>query len=198
MPPHRVSPIRVLILSSRLLVRSGLAALLYGQPQIQAVGASAELPTDTTQFDLVLWDVGTISPRPLALRFLVLLSDGTRARTWLDAGAAGIVLEISPLDELLDAIRQVSRGDTYYPPPLAQQVLASPTVDLQSEERSVEPLTEREREVLQLLAQGLSNKDIAQKLYVSVRTVEGHLANVYGKLHIKSRTEAALWATRNL
>jgi len=65
-------------------------------------------------------------------------------------------------------------------------------------EQPIEPLTDREREVLHLLAQGMSNKDIAQKLYVSVRTVEGHLANIYGKLQIKSRTEAALWATQNL
>ncbi len=153
MPPNRVSSIRVLLISSRLLVRSGLAALLTGQPQIQAVDATAELPTDTAEFDLVLWDAAGISPRSLPFRFLTLLPDGAHARAWLDAGAAGIVLETSSLEEMLDAIRQVSRGDTYYPPTLAQQVLAFPTGHPGSEERIADPLTEREREVLQLLSQ---------------------------------------------
>ncbi len=74
----------------------------------------------------------------------------------------------------------------------------SSTVLQRQQLTEVEPLTEREREVFRPLAQGLSNKDIAQKLYLSVRTVEGHLANIYGKLHLRSRTEAVLWAAQNL
>ena len=99
---------------------------------------------------------------------------------------------------MLDAIRQVARGESYWPPELAQQVVSSLANTESSRVSLIEPLTDREREVLQLVAQGLSNKDIAQKLYLSVRTVEGHLANIYGKLQVKSRTEAALWAMQNL
>jgi DNA-binding NarL/FixJ family response regulator len=189
--------IRVRIISSRTLIRSGLSALLRAQPQIQLVDESPDW-SDVAQADLVLWDIHDTSPRSLPIPFLVLLSDGKSARAWLDKGAGGIVLENAPIEQLLDAIRQVARGDTFLPPELTQQVAASLADKGRSQPTLAEPLTDREREVLRLLAQGLSNKNIAQKLYLSVRTVEGHLANIYGKLQVKSRTEAVLWATRNL
>jgi DNA-binding NarL/FixJ family response regulator len=189
--------IRVHLVSSRTLVRSGLSALLRVQPQIQLVGESADW-SDSTQTDLVLWDAQDTNLHPLSIPFLVLLSDGQSARAWLDAGAVGIVLESSPVDQLLDAIRQAARAEVYLPPELTNQVAASLGVELLPRPELIEPLTDREREVLELLAQGLSNKSIAQRLYLSVRTVEGHLANIYGKLQVKSRTEAALWAIQNL
>jgi two-component system, NarL family, response regulator LiaR len=105
-------------------------------------------------------------------------------------------LEISSDDELLAAIRQVARGETFLPSSIAKQVVTELAARSESRAQPAEPLADREREVLLLLAQGLSNKDIAQKLYLSVRTVEGHLANVYGKLRVKSQTEAALWAAQ--
>ena len=187
-------PIRVLLISSRILLRAGLDALLRGQPQIQVVEevddphAAANL-----HFDIALVDA-TRPPQPLSFRFLVLLSDPNAARAWLDVGAAGCILETTPIEGLLAAIRQVARGETFLPPSIAKQIVAVLAARSEPRTQQVEPLTDREREVLQLLAQGLSNKDIAQKLYLSVRTVEGHLANVYGKLRVKSRTEAALWA----
>ncbi len=197
MPPSRHSPIRVLLASPRELLRSGLAALVRGQPQIELVGTTGEPPSAANAFDVLVWDVAAVEPRLLPLRFLALLPNHQNARAWLDAGASGILLETSSVYELLDAIRQVSRGETYFPPALTHHVLAIPRPVTPNAQPLVEPLTEREREVLQLLAQGLSNKAIAQKLYVSVRTVEGHLANLYGKLQVKSRTEAALWVLQN-
>ena len=128
----------------------------------------------------------------------MLLASPQNAGAWLDAGARGIVLETSTVEQWLDAIRQVARGDTFLPREVAGQVAASLALAGSSREPPVEPLTGREREVLQLLAQGSSNKEIAQKLYLSVRTIEGHLANIYGKLQVKSRMEAALWALQNL
>lgn len=187
-----------MLVSSRLLLRSGLEALLRGQPQIDITGAATDPPPGKEDFDLILWDVEDLSPRSVPFRFLALLLDSRKAPAWLDAGAAGVVLETCSLEELLDAIRQVSRGDAYLPRVLAKEVLASPRSHSSSKDRLVEPLTDREQEVLRLLAQGLSNKDIAQKLYLSVRTVEGHLGNSYGKLQVKSRTEAALWASHHL
>ncbi len=189
--------IRVHLVSSRTLIRSGLSALLRVQPQIQLVGESPDW-SDVAQADLVLWDIHDTNPRAIPIPFLVLLSDTKSALTWLDAGAGGIVLESSPIEQLLDAIRQVAQGETFLPPELAQQIVASYRTRALPQDVLVEPLTDREWEVLRLLAQGMSNKGIAQKLYLSVRTVEGHLANIYGKLQVKSRTEAVLWATQNL
>jgi DNA-binding NarL/FixJ family response regulator len=191
--------IRVVVISSRMLVRAGLVSLLSGQPQVQVVGETDNLshaaPRDV---DVVLWDVGKTKPQAISFRFLALLSEPNDAQTWLKVGAAGCVLETASVEELLSAIRQVARGEMFLSPPIVQMLVWSSDARREGDQAIVEPLTEREREVLRLLAQGLNNKDIAQKLYLSVRTVEGHLANIYGKLHLKSRTEAALWAARHL
>lgn len=197
MPKTRLASIRVLLISSRVLIRSGLSALLRGQPLIQLVGEMSALP-ESAQADVLIWDAGAEKPRPLPTRFIVLLASPQNAGAWLDAGAGGIVLETSTVEQWLDAIRQVERGETFLPREVARQVAASLALAGSSREPPVEPLTEREFEVLQLVAQGSSNKEIAQKLYLSVRTVEGHLANIYGKLQVKSRMEAALWALQNL
>lgn len=188
--------IRVHLVSSRALVRAGLSALLRGQPQVQLVGESM-VWSNAMQADLVLQDAHDSSPHRQSVPFVVLLSDAQSARAWLDAGAFGIVMENSSVEQLLDAIRQAARAEVYLPPELANQVAAS-LGKVPPQTGFIEPLTDREEEVLRLLAQGLSNKSIAQKLYLSVRTIEGHLANVYGKLQVKSRTEAVLWATQNL
>ncbi len=192
----QLARVRVHLVSTRVLVRSGLSALLRVQPQIQLAGESTSW-SDTFQADLVLWDAHDTNPHSLPVPFLVLLSDTKSALAWLEAGAAGIVLESSPIEQLLDAIRQTAHGEVYLPPELAQQVTAS-LESTAPRESLVESLTDREREVLRLLAQGLSNKSIAQRLYLSVRTVEGHLANIYSKLQVRSRMKAVLWAARNL
>ncbi len=190
--------IRVFVASPRTLFRAGLVALLRGQPHIQVVGETHAIAGNADWgCDVLLWDVGSATPRPVRSRFLVLLSEPHDAQTWLGAGAAGCVLETASVEELLSAIRQVARGEIFLSPPIVHELVSS-TVGREQPQAEVEPLTEREREVLKLLAQGLSNKDIAQKLYLSVRTVEGHLANIYGKLHLRSRTEAALWAAQKL
>ena len=189
--------IRVLILSSRNLIRAGLVMLLRGQPQIKQVSDANNLNLNVGDFDVMLWDVGGNKPQHVPFRFVALLRNSDNAHAWLDVGASGIVLETAPLEELLDALRQVARGETYLPTLIAKQVVSALAIHAMSSQL-IDPLTEREREVLALVAQGASNKDIAQKLYLSVRTVEGHLANIYGKLQVKSRTEAALWAVQNL
>lgn len=197
MTVNRQSRVRVLIAGPRLLLRKSLQALLTGQPQILIAGSTQEPPSGSPDFDILFWHVCGTEPRPLACRFIVLLPDATDAPRWLEVGAAGIILETSSLEEMLDAIRQVARGDVYFPQLLAKSIADTPDTQRSLAQQPVEPLTDREREVLQLLAQGLSNKEIAQKLYVSVRTVEGHLANIYGKLQVKSRIEAVLWATQD-
>ncbi|MBI5030330.1 MAG: response regulator transcription factor [Chloroflexi bacterium] len=189
--------IRIVVVSPRRLIRTGLATLLRGQPHIKQIGEAEDVNLTAADFDVALWDIRDRKPERVPLRFVALLHDSADSRAWIDVGASGIVLENASVEELLDALRQVARGETYLPPPIAKQVVSSLAAHT-STNQLIEPLTEREREVLSLLAQGSSNKDIAQRLYLSVRTVEGHLANVYGKLQVKSRTEAALWAIQNL
>ncbi len=192
-------PIRVVVISPRALVRVGLIAVLQGQPRIQVVGEMEEISSHAhLNYDVALWDVGPAKPQSAPFRCLALVSEPHDAQAWLKEGATGCVLETASVEELLSAIRQVARGETFLSPPIVQQLVSSVTAHREQTQPEVEPLTEREREVLKLLAQGMSSKDIAQKLYLSTRTVEGHLANIYGKLHLKSRTEAALWAAQNL
>ena len=145
----------------------------------------------------MLWDVGDHKPQSTRFRFVALLRDSADARGWLNVGASGIVLDTTSVEELLDALRQVARGETYLPPLIAKQFVSSLAAQT-TPSQLIDPLTDREREILALLAQGLSNKNIAQKLYLSVRTVEGHLANIYGKLQVESRTKAAVWAMQHL
>lgn len=194
--PSLRAPIRVLIISPRELVRASLAALARNQPQIEVVGETSGLAPEF-ESDVVLLDGNSFHPQPLPFRFLALVSDVGAALRWLDVGAAGCILDTASVEQLLSALRQVARGDMFLSPSIVQN-LALRAATREHDFTPVEPLTDREREVLRLLAQGLSNKEIAQKLYLSVRTVEGHLANIYGKLHFRSRTEAVLWATQDL
>jgi DNA-binding NarL/FixJ family response regulator len=92
------------------------------------------------------------------------------------------------------AIRQISRGQQYLSPQVALALLRRPQEMIDSIPADLDSLTQREREILMQLSEGLSNKAIAARLYLSVRTVEGHLANLYSKLNVHSRTEAALIA----
>ncbi len=123
---------------------------------------------------------------------------GTQARAALEAGARGcLVAELAP-EELAAAIRQVAHGEVALSPDVTRSVIADlgrPRVaDPPAGARSLSP---REREILALVCQGLANKQIAQRLYLSLRTVENHLASVYAKLGVASRTEAAVLAVQN-
>ena len=99
--------------------------------------------------------------------------------------------------ELDRAIIAVGRGEIALPPSIAARALAALARGETIKGDLIEALSEREVEVLQLLAQGMTNKDIAQTLILSVRTVEAHLRSIFGKLGVRSRTEAALWATEH-
>jgi DNA-binding NarL/FixJ family response regulator len=114
----------------------------------------------------------------------------------LQAGANGCVARDDPVGDLARAVIAAGRGEIVLPPAIAARALlvlarGGPTTDT-----LIEPLSDREVEVLRLLADGHTNKDIAQALLISVRTVEAHLRSIYGKLNVRSRTEAVLWAVR--
>ena len=113
----------------------------------------------------------------------------------LQAGAVGYLPKTVGLDELLIAIRAVAKGESVLPPQIAAVVLRHLAGKESTEaEQPAPPLTERELQVLRLAAQGLTNYDIAQRLYVSVRTVEAHLTHIYNRLGVSSRTEAVVLA----
>lgn len=204
---------RLLIFTTSPLRGEAWRALLTRQPTLEvadvvsvipgAADASSASDIPVVFVDMTLPDVDRVrqlrrgSPHA-GLLFLVSSYELAQILPLLQAGATGFVDHNTDVADLARAIIAVGRGELVLPPRIAARALAAltrgdatPSADL------VEPLTQREREVLGLLAQGLTNKDIAQELFVSVRTVEAHLRNVYGKLGVRSRTEAALWAVEH-
>ncbi len=114
----------------------------------------------------------------------------------LQAGVGGCLLRDAEVPDLIRALVAVGRGEIVLPPALASQALAALARGRLPQETTAESLTDREKDVLSLLAKGMTNKEIAQCLFLSVRTVEAHLQNIYGKLNVSSRTEAVLWAVQ--
>jgi DNA-binding NarL/FixJ family response regulator len=115
----------------------------------------------------------------------------------LQAGATGFISRDASVGDLARAIIAAGRGEIVLPPEIAVQSLMALAQGQTVEHEMVAPLSERETEVLRLLAQGFTNKDIAQALILSVRTVEAHLRAIFAKLGVSSRTEAALWAVQH-
>ena len=113
----------------------------------------------------------------------------------LQAGASGYLLKTANSDELVQAVRAVAGGETALSPAVAKKLVQRASGGAAKEE-AIEPLTERELEVLRLAAKGMGNKQIGAALAISDRTVQGHLANIYSKLHVSTRTEAVLHAVR--
>lgn len=199
--------LHICVLGGPTLWRLGLQALLTGQPNLAKVSQAAD-PTqvgdppdvfllDGRSVDELLPAVLTSFPQPNLLIIADELNESTMM-TWLEQGILGCLERDASLPVLLNALRQVAAGEASLPQALAVRLVTRLARQSPAPIETVLPeaLSEREREVLILLAQGLSNKEIAQRLYLSVRTVEGHLANIYGKLGIHSRTEAALYAVR--
>lgn len=201
-----IPSLHVCILGGPTLWRLGLQALLADRPNlttvihaadpVQVVGSPNVFLLDGGIADKVLDFVLASFPRT---RLLIIADDLPEPilLSWLEKGVLGCIERDASLPDLLNAIRQVATGEVSLPPALALQLVQHMARQLPSGKETLpEPLSKREQEVLTLLVQGLSNKAIAQRLYLSVRTVEGHLVNIYGKLGLHSRTEAALYAVR--
>jgi NarL family two-component system response regulator LiaR len=205
--------IRVLIADDHVVVRKGVRALLATEPGLEvvgeatngaeAVGAAERLDPDVILMDLVMPEVDGIeavrrimSARPQS-RILVLTSFATDDQIFpaLKAGALGYLLKDSSPEDLIQAIRQVHRGESSLHPTIARKVLQELSRPPQRPP-TPEPLTEREMEVLRLVAQGQSNQEIARALVVSEATVRTHVSSILSKLHLASRTQAALYALR--
>lgn len=207
--------IRVLIADDHAIVREGLRYLLLTEPGMTLAGEAAdgetavrlyeEVRPDVTLLDLMMprkdgitaiADIKQIDPDA---RLLVLTSFAEDEQIFpaIEAGALGYLLKDSAPGELLRAIRAVHAGDSYLQPAITRRVLQElhrPAAPPPA--RTDEPLSEREVEVLTLIAEGLSNQEIAERLIISERTVRNHVGNILAKLHLANRTQAALYAVR--
>jgi len=207
------SRVRVLIVDDHAIVRKGIRALLSEADGFEVVGEAgsgqeAVLRAQESSPDVILMDVlmpgmdgieatRLITSRQPNSRILVLTSFAADNKVFpaIKAGALGYLLKDSSPEELVRAIRQVHRGEPSLHPTIARKLLqeiARPT-ELQP---APEALTDREMTVLRLIAQGLSNQEIADRIAVSEPTVRTHVSRILGKLHLASRTQAALYAVR--
>jgi DNA-binding NarL/FixJ family response regulator len=201
---------RVLIVDDHLVVRRGIQMLLDTDCSIQIVGEAEDgraavrqaeiLRPDVILMDLVMpggdgveaiAELKHFTPH-VKIIVLTTFGDEARAKAAMAAGADGYLLKDADGDALLQAIHAVQHGDMPIHPQVAQQLVKSFTKH--ADMNGGRPLTEREREVLQLMSQGLSNKAIAQALNLSEGTVKVHVSNILGKLNASSRTEASIKA----
>ena len=199
--------IRLLLVDDQDLIRRGMRALLKSDPGLEVVGEAANGEAAIAQVaallpDVVLMDVrmpimdGVAATRGICQQFpqtkvlvLTTFDDEEYVTQAMRHGASGYLLKDTPFDELTQAIRLIHKGYTQLGPGLSSKAIA------QSAPPSVQgwtELTPREQEILQLIAQGSSNKEIAQILYISEKTVRNHVTNILSQLNLRDRTQAAL------
>jgi DNA-binding NarL/FixJ family response regulator len=210
-------PIRVMVVDDHGVVRKGLRTFLATAPDIEIVGEASDgqdaiaqvrrsAGTDSSPhvvlMDLMMQPVGGIeatsrirSDYPdIQVVALTSFVEEEKVHQALDAGASGFLLKDAEADEVAAAVRAAYRGEVHLDPAVAGRLVRSmrtppPPV-------SGQDLTDREREVLRLVASGKANKAIATDLYISERTARTHVSNILSKLGLASRTQAALWAVR--
>jgi DNA-binding NarL/FixJ family response regulator len=204
-------PTRLLIVDDHAVVRLGIKMVLNTRANVQVVGEATdgqdairqveELQPDLVLMDLVLPQIdgieimARIKKKYPIIKVIVLTAseDILQIKAAISAGADGYLLKDADADTLLTGIEAVQQGDMALHPRVARHLiknLTNPTND----EACAEHLTRREKEVLQLLAQGLSNKEMAGILGVRTGTIKIYVSNILGKLDVTSRTEAAVWA----
>ena len=207
--------IKVLIADDHAIVRAGLRALLVEAAAFDLVGEAVggyeaiELVGKTTPdvliLDLSMPDLDGISvtrqikPQFPDLKILILTlhEDEALLKEAIKAGAAGYILKRAAEAELISAIQVILRGDIYVDPALLRGLIEeSPQPQVNQEEQS-EPLTRRETEVLRLIVDGYTNRQIGEELNISIRTVEGHRANIADKLGLHSRVELVRYARQH-
>jgi DNA-binding NarL/FixJ family response regulator len=201
--------IRVLVTDDHAVLRTGIAALIDRQDDMIVVGEAdsadqAVIKARALQPDVILLDVvmprksgydvlselATVAPKARVL-MLSMQTNASAIRQALVSGAAGYLAKHASESDLFDAIRRVAGGSRYVDPELAGDLVVSDAQAL------LEDISQRERDVLHLLALGYTNQEIAAKLYISVRTVETHRAHIMRKLNLATRAELVLYALAN-
>lgn len=203
--------IRVLIVDDHAVVRAGLSQLLATADDVEVVaeaadGARGVAAVDEHLPDVVLMDLSMpgidgiqatrlIKKAHAAVHVVVLTSfgDQTRILAALEAGADGYLLKHADPDHIIDAVRSAADGEAPLDPQAARVLINSRAMSGAST-----AMTDRERQVLILVRDGLANKQIARRLEISERTVKAHLTNIFQRLGVRDRTQAALWARENL
>ncbi len=207
--------IQIVIAEDHALVREGTRQILEDQPGLEVVGEAEDgeeavalvsrLHPDVVLMDIAMPKMNGIEATRLikkespatSVLILTAYDDDQYIYALLDAGAAGYLLKSVRGEELAQAVRAVAEGESVLHPAIAAKVFKRYTDPGQAAAPGeVEPLTEREFEVLAMAAKGLSNKMIARELHLSDRTVQVHLSNIFGKLGVASRTEAVITALR--
>jgi DNA-binding NarL/FixJ family response regulator len=213
--------ISLVLADDHAVVRAGTRQLLERQPDMQVVGEAAdgeeairlvrELKPDVVVMDVRMPRVSGVEatrrikqelPR-VAVLVLTAHDDDEYVFALLQAGANGYLLKTAETDELVKAIRTVAAGQSTLDPTVAGKVVAQfasgrslPDLLAGARKDEYDGLTERELEILKLVGKGLTNKKIGRELYISDRTVQAHLSNIFSKLGVESRTEAAMYAVR--
>jgi DNA-binding NarL/FixJ family response regulator len=200
--PVGSDPIRLLIVDDHPVVRDGLRGMFTGTSEVDVVGEAADGAEAVTlaealRPDVILMDlrmpgvdgvtaIGRLSERGLDTRVLVLTTYDTEADVVpaIEAGATGYLLKDAPRDELFRAVRAAARGESVLSPSVAAKLIG------QVRAPAKEPLSQRELEVLGLIARGSTNREAAAHLFISEATVKTHLLHIYGKLGVRDRASA--------
>ncbi len=205
--------IKVLIADDHAIVRTGLRSILLTEPSLQLVGEAtggieaiklvAETNPDVLVLDISMPDLDGISVTKqlkslypdLIILILTIHEDKALLREAIRSGASGYILKKAAEADLIAAIHVVLRGDMYVDPSMVREIIEDPAESVNSQDKSiVEPLTPREIDVLKLIVQGYTNRQIGEELTISVRTVEGHRANLSSKLGLRNRVELVRYA----
>jgi two-component system response regulator NreC len=207
--------IRILLADDHGILRAGLRSLLHPEPDLEVVGEASD-GAQALQFatqlhpDLIIMDISmpmmggiealeALRERLPEIKVLMLTvhEDESLLRKAILAGASGYVPKRAVEAELTSAIRTVMRGDIYIHPAMTRALLKGFASERSSKAASENTLTHRELEVLRLLARGYTNNQVAERLCISARTVEGHRANLMGKLDLHSRMEVVEYAEQH-
>lgn len=208
--------IRIFIAEDHVVVREGTRSLLEREEDFEVVGEAgdgeeavrliAQLQPDVAILDIAMPKLNGIEVTKrikkhypgIAVLILTAYDNDQYVFALLEAGAAGYLLKTVRGHEVVEAVRAVRAGESVLSPAIARKVVARyfPGAGAKGEGAAGEALSDREMEVLKLAAKGLTNKDIADRLVLSVRTVQTHLGNIFNKLKVGSRTEAVLYGLR--
>ncbi len=204
------SPIRVILADDHAVVRKGIREFLIEPGDIEVIAEASDGDEAIQLIDHQRPDVAVLDiqmPKrsgidvcrhirsqhwPIGILILTAYDDDPYVLAVLQAGANGYVLKTANADDIIQAVRDVHEGKSALDPIIARKLMTQ--LSGQAVDRPIESLTPREMDVLKLAAHGYTNKAIGAQLHVSDRTVQGHLANIFGKLHVTTRTEAVMRA----
>ena len=215
MPDTDTDRIRVLIVDDHSVVRMGLKVFFDLQPDIEVVGEAADgsegvamarrLEPDVVLMDLLMptmdgvTAIGRIKAERPGIEIVTMTSfiEEEQVTAALEAGASGYVLKDAEAEEVAAAVRAAYAGEVHLDPAVARLLAQRMRNKRTASDDLAEPLTERERDVLRLLGQGMSNKEIGSTLFITERTARTYVSNILGKLGLASRTQAALYAVEH-